>query len=90
VTTTEVNAIEVRLENLSLVEAAFHTQREQRLFDFPIEIPLGRQCYMPNQLLGDCAAALFHCACLQVDPCGTREADDVHSGVSEEVAVLRS
>ncbi len=88
VAVAQVDAVEIGLKDMLLIESALDAQREQRLFDFALDVAIGRQCDVPDELLRDGAAALLHRPRLQVDPRGAREADHVHACVPVEVAIL--
>jgi hypothetical protein len=80
--------VQVSLEDFVLVESPLDSQREERFGDFAVKIPIGCEGDVTNQLLSDGAAALFQRAGFQVDPCGARQADDIHAGVLEKIAIL--
>ena len=84
----EINAIEIGLENLTLRKSPVDAQCQQRFFHLAVERPVPRQRYQTDQLLGNGAAAGLQAAFLHIHESRARDAEEIHPGMLEEVAIF--
>ena len=86
--TAQIDAIEIQLEDLRLVEAGLDPERVERLLDLAGEAALGREEHQLRELLADRAAALDHAAGLEIADEGAADADRIDARMLVEAPVL--
>ena len=85
---TQTHLVRVHGENLRLREAALDLNRQQNLLELSPEALFGRQEEHPAELLGQSACSLRLAPLEQVRRSRPENADDVHSPVVLEMAIL--
>src|SRR5690606_32851240 len=84
----EVDAIEIKLEDLALAQADFEPERHHRLLELAAQGALGRKKEIFGELLGEGGAALHGAAGPKVRQRGPDEPDRIEAPVGEEAAIL--
>ena len=85
----EIDAVQIKLQNLLFREAAFEPERDHELFSFTPESPIRLEKQVLRKLLRDRGAALHDLIVVQVRLDGAREADRIEAEMIEKPPVLR-
>ena len=85
---TEIDAVEIELENVLFRQAHLEPDGEQQLLELAPQGALGREKQVLGQLLGERRAALHVAAGAQVGEACPEQADGVEPPVIEEAAIL--
>jgi hypothetical protein len=84
----EIDAIEIKLENLRLAESAFEPERKHDFLHLAPERALLGEKQVLGELLGDRRAALRHAAAKHVGRRGAHEPEGIDAVMAEEAPVL--
>src|SRR5271169_4989825 len=85
---SEINPVQIDLEDLVLGEAVFEPQRQQGLADLAPEAPLRRQEKVFGELLGDRTPALDDMAGGKISDRGADEPDRINAEMAIKAAVF--
>ncbi len=85
---TEIDLVEVRLENLALRITKRDPYGDRHLSQLPRERALRRQVDVLHELLGQGAAAFDHASFARVFDGRARDPDRVDAGMKRETAIL--
>ena len=85
---TEIDPVDVDLEDLALGEPGFEPERDDRLLDLPPDRPLRREEQVLGELLGQRAAALADLPGADIGDRRAEDAPDVDPRMVEEAPVL--
>ncbi len=85
---TEIDLVEIQLEDLFLAELCFHCHCEDDLAQLATDITVVVEIDVARQLLGDRRSALRSIAALGPDPKGSGDANRINAGMHEISPVL--
>src|SRR2546422_469043 len=87
-TRTEVDLVQVEVEDVVLAELRLEPERQHELLELPLEAPFGSEEERLHDLLGDRAAALHHLTMQDVHHQRARDAERVDTAVAIEIGIL--